>query len=319
MVYPDWQVNQNAFCALERSVPKRLKDIDSYGLFVSDASLPMPQVVAAYIELVAYNNVHARWPATEVLNQLLGERHSIKKDELLNELRRGGQSTQVDDILGKLRRDRHSIELLAERSYVVPFKTYFAESRAESLPIHILAKMSPHVFATTKPAVDFSVLLTIQTPEQLRQLRDALNEVCPIRLFNCGKASVSLGGFHGLLGAWLFGPYAWDISDAEKALSVEEFRYAFLEALDKDRQKWERLKHKYSGIAGKRVEIERVPIPENVRIFVWRRDQGRCVQCGSNERLEFDHIIPLVKGGSNTERNIQLLCEPCNRRKSDSV
>ncbi|MGD0990042.1 MAG: HNH endonuclease signature motif containing protein, partial [Candidatus Sulfotelmatobacter sp.] len=53
----------------------------------------------------------------------------------------------------------------------------------------------------------------------------------------------------------------------------------------------------------------REPIPEHVRLFVWRRDEGQCVRCGSRERLEFDHIIPVVAGGGNTERNIQLLCE----------
>jgi 5-methylcytosine-specific restriction endonuclease McrA len=63
----------------------------------------------------------------------------------------------------------------------------------------------------------------------------------------------------------------------------------------------------------------REPIPEHVRLFVWRRDKGQCVRCGSRERLEFDHIIPVVAGGSNTERNIQLLCEPCNRSKSATV
>ena len=52
---------------------------------------------------------------------------------------------------------------------------------------------------------------------------------------------------------------------------------------------------------------------------VWRRDEGKCVECGSNEKLEFDHIIPFSKGGSNTYRNIQLLCEPCNRSKSDKI
>jgi hypothetical protein len=71
--------------------------------------------------------------------------------------------------------------------------------------------------------------------------------------------------------------------------------------------------------------FERLPsarrerIPESVRLFVWQRDNGHCVQCASNERLEFDHIIPVVEGGSNTERNVQLLCEACNRKKGRTV
>ncbi|MHB8637962.1 MAG: HNH endonuclease [Fimbriimonadaceae bacterium] len=63
----------------------------------------------------------------------------------------------------------------------------------------------------------------------------------------------------------------------------------------------------------------REPIPRSVQSFVWRRDGGRCVQCGSNERLEFDHIVPHSRGGSNTERNIQLLCERCNRSKGATI
>jgi hypothetical protein len=63
----------------------------------------------------------------------------------------------------------------------------------------------------------------------------------------------------------------------------------------------------------------REAIPQRVRHEVWRRDQGRCVDCGSRERLEFDHIVPVSKGGSNTARNIELRCEACNRRKSASV
>ena len=60
-------------------------------------------------------------------------------------------------------------------------------------------------------------------------------------------------------------------------------------------------------------------IPSNVKISVWRRDHGKCVDCGSKEKLEYDHIIPITKGGSNTERNIQLLCEKCNRKKSANI
>lgn len=52
---------------------------------------------------------------------------------------------------------------------------------------------------------------------------------------------------------------------------------------------------------------------------VWNRDGGKCVKCGSPEKLEFDHIIPFSKGGSNGYRNIQLLCENCNRAKSNNI
>ena len=63
----------------------------------------------------------------------------------------------------------------------------------------------------------------------------------------------------------------------------------------------------------------REPIPDDVRIFVWNRDGGRCTRCHSNERLEFDHVIPVALGGSNTARNLQLLCETCNREKGASL
>jgi hypothetical protein len=71
--------------------------------------------------------------------------------------------------------------------------------------------------------------------------------------------------------------------------------------------------------------LERLPsarrerIPDSVRLFVWQRDEGKCVQCASIVNLEFDHIIPVVKGGANTERNIRLLCETCNRRKGAQI
>lgn len=60
-------------------------------------------------------------------------------------------------------------------------------------------------------------------------------------------------------------------------------------------------------------------ISQDVKDRVWRRDQGRCVECGSQDRLEFDHIIPFSRGGANTYRNVQLLCESCNRTKSGSI
>lgn len=60
-------------------------------------------------------------------------------------------------------------------------------------------------------------------------------------------------------------------------------------------------------------------LSKQVQDRVWRRDEGKCQNCGSKESLEFDHIIPFSKGGANTYRNIQLLCESCNRSKSNKI
>lgn len=66
-------------------------------------------------------------------------------------------------------------------------------------------------------------------------------------------------------------------------------------------------------------KAKRAPIPSDVKIVVWKRDGGRCVECGAQEDLEFDHIIPVAMGGANTMRNLQLLCGPCNRRKGATL
>jgi 5-methylcytosine-specific restriction endonuclease McrA len=66
-------------------------------------------------------------------------------------------------------------------------------------------------------------------------------------------------------------------------------------------------------------EGESCHIPQEVKIAVWQRDQGRCVQCGDNSYLEFDHIIPFSKGGASTVGNVQLLCRRCNLGKGDRI
>jgi hypothetical protein len=60
-------------------------------------------------------------------------------------------------------------------------------------------------------------------------------------------------------------------------------------------------------------------VSSEVRQAVWSRDHGRCVICGSRRKLHYDHIIPFRRGGSNSEKNIRILCEKCNLRKSDKI
>ncbi len=124
-----------------------------------------------------------------------------------------------------------------------------------------------------------------------------------------------------------------DFSLEEKIYLLENFyKYNFQEANEliktglKEKQK-RKLKEAKKAIREKARELyggipsddKRHPIPDDVKEAVWQRDQGKCVQCSSNENLEFDHIIPFSKGGSSTARNIQLLCERCNRTKQDNI
>jgi|SRR6185503_10327642 len=46
-----------------------------------------------------------------------------------------------------------------------------------------------------------------------------------------------------------------------------------------------------------------------------RHHAGHCAFCGSTERIEADHRIPLYRGGSNEINNILPACRRCNRRK----
>lgn len=45
----------------------------------------------------------------------------------------------------------------------------------------------------------------------------------------------------------------------------------------------------------------------------------QCQMCGNRENLQIDHILPLAKGGSNDESNLQVLCRHCNSSKGSQV
>ena len=52
---------------------------------------------------------------------------------------------------------------------------------------------------------------------------------------------------------------------------------------------------------------------------LYAKQRGKCANCGCklmDANMARDHRHPLAKGGSNDISNIELLCRPCNQRKS---
>lgn len=52
----------------------------------------------------------------------------------------------------------------------------------------------------------------------------------------------------------------------------------------------------------------------------YERQDGICPKCGKHfeiDDMQADHITPWSKGGKTTSENCQMLCEDCNRRKSN--
>jgi hypothetical protein len=88
-------------------------------------------------------------------------------------------------------------------------------------------------------------------------------------------------------------------------------------------------KFRLEALPGQPISAKRTPseqlnrrrlIPTAVKLEVWKRDGGRCVKCGAQDELHFDHVIPFSRGGTSlSAENVQLLCARHNISKSDRI
>ena len=92
-------------------------------------------------------------------------------------------------------------------------------------------------------------------------------------------------------------------------------------ALVRQRQRRERrmLDRAHAALAGEAAAQRRQPIAREVRLAVFERDGGRCVECGSRFDIQYDHVIPVAMGGAATMENLQILCAPCNQAKGAAL
>ena len=60
-----------------------------------------------------------------------------------------------------------------------------------------------------------------------------------------------------------------------------------------------------------------------IRAKALARDRGLCQVCAASGRLrlasEVDHVIELADGGTDAMGNLQSICGPCHRAKSDAA
>lgn len=75
----------------------------------------------------------------------------------------------------------------------------------------------------------------------------------------------------------------------------------------------------------KSVAGQRALMTSKLREKIKNRDNYTCQNCSLSTReepnllLEIDHIMPVSKGGTTTEKNLQTLCWKCNRSKSNKI
>ena len=63
---------------------------------------------------------------------------------------------------------------------------------------------------------------------------------------------------------------------------------------------------------------KRLTWPKGLKRSLMRRQDNTCAYCGYRRiaaSMDIDHIIPVVRGGTNDESNLQVICRPCNQRK----
>lgn len=109
---------------------------------------------------------------------------------------------------------------------------------------------------------------------------------------------------------WYTNAFYWTSGD----YSAEDIKALLF---TRQRQQERELEHAHAVLAASASPAarKREPIPKDVRLTIWERDAGRCVECGSDFDIQYDHIIPFSMGGASTIENLQLLCARCNQVK----
>lgn len=116
---------------------------------------------------------------------------------------------------------------------------------------------------------------------------------------------------------------AWVISNPERAADNHRRKYESNKIAIRARiERWRKENMERANLSRKlrkhKVRAGGPPLKRDQIETLFSRQKWKCANCNCCIRngYHIDHIYPVSKGGTNQISNIQLLCQPCNSRKS---
>ncbi len=268
-------------------MPTKTRLLD-YGNFVYSPNLPANPAFSEYLNY-----------ADRLLGEWREAQEALERSPLSPELEK--RKTELDAVVSDFAasfKGLYSVKSIEQDAAFWPVLQLFSQYRPVRKPFSILhCNLSLPLHTVQK----------FESYDALAELNAALDERTPLPWWQSGPHNRP---------CHLFGECVWELKASEMAQSDEGVVLLFLQIAEEHERQRDRTAGGYSGIAG---ALAVDSIPEKVRILVWRRDRGKCVKCGSHKQLEFDYIVPTMRGGDCTPKNLQLLCNRCYSEKNDTA
>lgn len=115
----------------------------------------------------------------------------------------------------------------------------------------------------------------------------------------------------------------WDRYYKKNITKIEAARAARREEAVQRTREWQRRNPEKVRIHSNNRRARKVQAPGNASFEdvqrLLNRYQHRCAYCGSNDRIQIDHVVPLNRGGTNYIGNLLPACKRCNCSKNDRL
>lgn len=108
-----------------------------------------------------------------------------------------------------------------------------------------------------------------------------------------------------------------------KKTNIREEKH-FTECDEYNHHVFETKYHPHTATRSPKSKQRRIGISKQLRFEIFQRDKFKCTYCNRGKaedgvKLELDHVIPVVKGGTTEFSNLTTACSDCNQGKLDKT